>query len=238
MKTPSTLFKKLTVSTLFMSASFVSVLSHADVTLLVDDNIKVTAINGQELKQSLFAPLTKQFTLQPGQHVITAKYDRLYNFPRDEHDYLRSSNISVAADLADNQTYRLTMPGQPEEYEAAKEYSEQPTLAIAQGNTIIASQKSIASNNGGIFSGLGKALGGVFGGSGDAQVQNQNAIAALGQSAAAPAQGALKTGAVVSTTTTAIPAVSTSADTLDQFMQLWLNASPNEREKMRQWIQK
>lgn len=238
MKTPSTLFKKLTVSTLFMSASFVSVLSHADVTLLVDDNIKVTAINGQELKQSLFAPLTKQFTLQPGQHVITAKYDRLYNFPRDEHDYLRSSNISVAADLADNQTYRLTMPGQPEEYEAAKEYSEQPTLAIAQGNTIIASQKSIASNNGGIFSGLGKALGGVFGGSGDAQVQNQNAIAALGQSAAAPAQGAVKTGAVVSTTTTAIPAVSPSADTLDQFMQLWLNASPNEREKMRQWIQK
>lgn len=238
MKTPSTLFKKLTVSTLFMSASFVSVLSHADVTLLVDDNIKVTAINGQELKQSLFAPLTKQFTLQPGQHVITAKYDRLYNFPRDEHDYLRSSNISVAADLADNQTYRLTMPGQPEEYEAAKEYSEQPTLAIAQGNTIIASQQSIASNNGGIFSGLGKALGGVFGGSGDAQVQNQNAIAALGQPAAAPAQGAVKTGAVVSTTTTAIPAVSTSADTLDQFMQLWLNASPNEREKMRQWIQK
>lgn len=238
MKTPSTLFKKLTVSTLFMSASFVSVLSHADVTLLVDDNIKVTAINGQELKQSLFAPLTKQFTLQPGQHVITAKYDRLYNFPRDEHDYLRSSNISVAAELADNQTYRLTMPGQPEEYEAAKEYSEQPTLAIAQGNTIIASQQSIASNNGGIFSGLGKALGGVFGGSGDAQVQNQNAIAALGQPAAMPAQGAVKTGAVVSTTTTAIPAVSPSADTLDQFMQLWLNASPNEREKMRQWIQK
>lgn len=238
MKTPSTLFKKLTISTLFMSASFVSVLSHADVTLLVDDNIKVTAINGQELKQSLFAPLTKQFTLQPGQHVITAKYDRLYNFPRDEHDYLRSGNISVAAELADNQTYRLTMPGQPEEYEAAKVYSEQPTLAIAKGNTIIASQQSIASNNGGIFSGLGKALGGVFDGSGDAQVQNQNAIAALGQPAATPVQGAVKTGAVVSTTTTAIPAVSTSADTLDQFMQLWLNASPNEREKMRQWIQK
>lgn len=56
-------------------------LSHAAVTVLVDDNIKVTAINGQEIKQSVFQPSTKTFTLQPGQHVITAKYDRLYNLP-------------------------------------------------------------------------------------------------------------------------------------------------------------
>lgn len=239
MKTPSTLCKKLTVSTLLVGASLVSVGAQAEVTLLVDDNIKVTAINGQELKQSLFAPLTKTFTLQPGQHVITAKYDRLYNFPRDEHDYLRSGNVSVAAELVDNQTYRLTMPGQPEDYEAAKKYSEQPTLAVQQGNNVVASQQSMAGNEGGIFSGLGKALGGVFGGGGDAQVQNQNAIAALGEPATAPrSQSSVNTGAVASTTYTVTPAAKASADTLDQFMQLWLNATPAEREKMRQWIQK
>ena len=146
-------FKQLTIGTVLVGASSVSLLSHAAVTLLVDDNIKVTAINGQELKQSAFQAPTKEFTLQSGQHVITAKYDRLYNLSRDEHDYLRSSNISVAANLADNQTYRLTMPNQPEDYATAKEYAQQPTLAVQQNNTIIASQQGAAGNGSGIFSG-------------------------------------------------------------------------------------
>lgn len=225
MKTSASLLKKLTISTLLIGASSVSMLSHAAVTLLVDDNIKVTAINGQELKQSVFQPLTKEFTLQPGKHVITAKYDRLYNLRRDEHDYLRSGNVSVAAEMMDNQTYRLTMPNQPEDYAAAKEYAEKPTLAVQQGNTVIASQQSVSSG-GGLFSGLGNALGGVFSGGGDAQLQNQRAIAALDQ------PSTTNQTVVTQTSNTA-----TSASTLDQFMQLWLKATPTEREKIRQWIQ-
>ncbi len=232
MKISASWLKKLSISTLLLGAGSVSMLSHAAVTLVVDDNIKVTAINGQELQQSAFQPLTKSFTLQPGKHVITAKYDRLYNLSRDEHDYLRSGNISVAAEMADNQTYRLTMPNQPEEYTAAKEYAERPTLAVQQNNTIVASQQSMGGNNGGLFSGLGKALGGVFGGGGNAELQNQRVIAALGQPTATPSN--VNSGAVSATTYTVAPA----ADTLDNFMQLWLQATPTEREKMRQWIQK
>lgn len=237
MKNPIFSLKKMTISLVFIGVGSLSMLSQAAVTLLVDDNIKVTAINGQELKQSVFQSLTKEFTLQPGQHVITAKYDRLYNLPRDEHDYLRSGNISVAADLADNQTYRLVMPNQPEDYAAAKRYAQRPVLAIQQHNTVIASQQSIGNNNGTIFSGLGKALGGVFSGGNDAELQNQQAIAALGQPVA--------TTSITPTTTTryTVPPVpvanpSQSTDTLEQFMQLWLQATPVEREKMRQWMQK
>ncbi len=242
--------KKLTLAALLVSVGSVSMLAHADVTLLVDDNIKVTAINGQELKQSIFQPLTKSFTLQPGQHVLTAKYDRLYDLPRDEHDYLRSGNISVAADLTDNQTYRLTMPGQPEDYAAAKEYAKQPTLAVQQNNTVVASQRSVAGNEGSIFSGLGKALGGVFGGGGDAQLQNQQAIAALGQPTVNSQINTVnaRPAVVTSNTYSAIPVsnvsnvsqpmTTQSTATLDQFMQLWLQATPAEREKMRQWAEK
>ncbi|WP_010196394.1 DUF2057 family protein [Psychrobacter sp. PAMC 21119] len=234
MKTNASLLKKLTISTLLISAGSVSMLSHAAVTLLVDDHIKVTAINGQEVQQSAFQPLTKKFTLQPGQHAITAKYDRLYQLPRDEHDYLRSGNISVTAELADNQTYRLTMPNQPEKYEAAKEYADQPTLAVQQNNTIVASQKSIANNDGGLFAGLGKAIGGVFGGSTDAELQNQRAIAAIGQpSVTAQSNVSIAPAAPVKQATS----VNTSTNTLDAFMQVWLQATPAEREKMRQWIQ-
>ena len=200
---------------------------------MVDNHIKVTAINGQELTQSVLQPLTKSFTLQPGKHVITAKYDRLYDLRRDEHDYLRSGNVSVAAELLDNQTYRLTMPNQPEDYAAAKKYAERPTLAIQQNNTVIASQESVGGSSNSLFSGLGKALGGVFGGSGDAELQNQRAIAALDQPSVS-ANSTVNTAATVTQTTS----INASTSALDQFMQIWLQATPAEREKMRQWIQK
>ena len=233
MKSNASLLKKLSISAVFVGAASVSMLSQAAVTLVVDDHIKVTAINGQELTQSLLQPLTKSFTLQPGKHVITAKYDRLYDLRRDEHDYLRSGNVSVAAELADNQTYRLTMPNQPEDYAAAKKYAERPTLAIQSNNTIIASQESVGDNSNSLFSGLGKALGGVFGGSGDAELQNQRAIAALDQPSVSTNKS-VTTGATVTQTTS----VNASTNSLDQFMQIWLQATPAEREKMRQWMQK
>ncbi len=237
----ASVFKKLSITTLLVTASSVSMLAQADVTLLVDDNIKVTAINGQEIKQSPFQPLKKSFTLQPGQHAITAKYDRLYNLPRDEHDYLRSGNVSVVAEMSDNQTYRLTMPNQPEDYSAAKKYAAQPTLAVQQNNTVVASQQSMAGNEGGLFSGIGKAIGGVFSGSGDAEMQNQRAIAAISQPAAIQPVRVTNSGATTTNAYTVSPtAINQSmqaTSTLDNFMQLWLKATPAERAKIRQWVQ-
>lgn len=196
----------------------VSVSSMAQVTLNVGDNTIVTAINGQEVKNSLFAEPKRVFKLEAGKHVITAKYQRLYELRGDNHDVLRSSNISLPVELADNQSYELVMANQPEYYEQAKEYAKQPTLAIRQNGNILASQSATDANNNGIFSGLSSALGGVFGGNKAVQA-NQQTISALG-------------GATVAT-----PNVQ-SDNTLDQFMQIWLKANADEREKIRQWIQK
>ncbi|WP_019673681.1 DUF2057 family protein [Psychrobacter lutiphocae] len=217
-------------------------LAHADVTLQVDDHIKVTAINGKTVNSSPFQPIKSNFALQPGQHVITAKYERLYDIRRDEHDYLRSANITVTADMKDNQTYRLTMPGQPEKYEEAKRYAKAPTLAIMQGNTVLAQASGGSADEGGLFSSISN----LFSGNQDAQDDNQRAIAAInanqpinnrsGSQAIAPI-AATNT----STTTTAsvrTVAVSENAETLDKFMQLWLQATPAERDKIRQWVQK
>lgn len=226
-------FKKILITGALISSVVVPMSAQAAVTLLVEDNIKVTAINGQDIKQSAFQPLTKQFTLQPGKHVITAKYDRLYELRRDEHDYLRSGNISVAADLQDNQTYTLVMPGQPEDYQAAKKYAQNPTLAVQQGNNIIASQKNVVNSSGGLFGGLSKAVGGIFG-SGDAQMANQQAIASLEQTGSVNGSAAIP---AIQSSTTQVVTQSNSTSTLDQFMQLWLKATPQERAKIRQWIE-
>lgn len=228
MKANQTLSAMLSASVFAVTLLSAS-LAQAAVTLQVDDNIKVTAINGQELNQGLFQPLQQTFTLEPGNHVITAKYDRLFEFANDKHDYLRSKNISVAATMQDNQTYRLTMPGQPTDYQAAKSFAEQPKLAIQLGDTVISEQQAAASQ-GGLFSGLGSAIGGMFGMGESAKVSNDKAIAALENSNTA------STTAV--SQTQAIRPVSTAAtnNTLDAFMQLWLQATPAERAKIRQWV--
>ena len=198
--------------------------AHAEVTLSVDDNIKVTAINGQQMNSSPFQSLKKSFNLQPGKHVITAKYDRLYDLRNDEHDYLRSGNVTVTAEMQDNQTYRLAMPGQPEKYEEAKQYAKAPTSAVMKGSQVVSKSTGVI-EEGGLFSSITSLFG-----SNDAQMENQKAIAAINADGKSSSSNAI---APVSTNSN-----SAQADTLDRFMQLWLQATPDEREKIRQWIQK
>lgn len=187
----------------------------AQVQLLVDENIKVTAINGKEVKHGALQPLRREFSLDAGRHVISARYDRLFDLTRGEHDYVKSGNVTVTADLADNQTYHLTMPNQPNTHKEAKEYAKSPTLAITQNNNIITQEKSDGSQ-----AGLLSSLGGLFGRDHVAVIDNQQAIAAITPASASA------------------PTAPTTKDNLDGFMQLWLNASPEEREKIRQWIEK
>ncbi|MFA9486678.1 MULTISPECIES: DUF2057 family protein [unclassified Moraxella] len=190
--------------------------AYAEVHLLVDDNIKVTAINGQEIHHSVLQPLKREFTLQAGRHVITARYDRLFDLTRGDHDYLKSGNISVVGNLQDKQSYQLIMPNQPNNYTAAKEFIKSPTLAIVQNGQVL-SQESIAEERTGILSSITQSIGGIFGRGDSAIISNQKAISALG---------------------TPTTQHSNNKENLDSFMQLWLNSSEEEREKIRQWIGK
>lgn len=215
--------KSLILLTALMSST-----AFADVKLTVDDNIKVTAINGQEVRHNLLQPLKKEFNLQAGRHVITARYDRMFDLTGGRHDYLKSGNITVTADLSDNQSYTLVMPNQPDSYNLAKEYAKAPSLAITLNGNIIA-QETQSQQGEGILSGLGNLFG-----KGKAIQANQQAIASLNQTNPPSA------GVPVSTPTPITPKATQTAqkDNLDGFMHLWLNSSEEEREKIRQWVQK
>ena len=210
------------VSLGLLASALLSTAAAAQVQLNVDDNIKVTAINGQEIRHGLLQPLQRNFTLEPGRHVITARYDRLFELRNDEHDYLKSGNITVTANFADNQTYQLVMPNQPREYQAAKEYAKAPSLAVSHNGRIIAQEDAEESERQGLLSGITGAIGGMFSRGDSAVVSNQKAIAAIdnGQS---------------NNTPTSNPSPRAN-NNLDGFMQIWLNASDEEREKIRQWI--
>ncbi|MDO4895867.1 MAG: DUF2057 domain-containing protein [Moraxella sp.] len=209
-------------SLLFIISTIVCTTAFADVKLSVDEYIKVTAINGQEIHHNLLQPLKREFTLQAGRHVITARYDRLFDLPSGNHDYLKSGNITVMADLSDNQNYQLIMPNQPNSYKSAKEYAKSPSLAITHNGNIIA-QESTSEKREGILSGLG----GIFG-KDKGVVANQQTIASLQTQPQTP-QTAPATAGVSSTQ---------KNSNLDGFMQLWLNSSDEEREKIRQWVEK
>lgn len=195
----------------------------AETQLDVDEHIKVTAINGQEIKHGALQPLKRHFNLQAGKHVITARYDRLFDLTRGDHDYLKSNNITVTVNLEDNQSYQLVMPNQPSHYTAAKEYAKAPSLAVMHNGQIIAEETTTAENSS-IFANIGTTLGSMFQRGDSAVVANQKAIAAL------------NTQPQDATTTPKTEQV--DRQTLDGFMQIWLDASEEEREKIRQWIQK
>lgn len=220
--------KKIALTLLALSVVYAGN-AFAEAKLLVENYVKVTAINGKEVRHNALQPLKREFNLEAGRHVITARYDRLFDLTRGDHDYLKSANITVTADLADNQTYQLTMPNQPTHYQDAKEYIKSPTLAVSQNGQIIA-QESVTVQREGILSSLGNMFG-----RNDAINANQQAIASLNQN---------QTPTINAPTTTAGAGVSSSTsaqankDNLDGFMQLWLNSSEEEREKIRQWVEK
>lgn len=227
----TTFQKKLAIATIMSLVGMTSAV--AQVTLNVDDNIVVTAINGQEVKTGLFANPKKTYSLEAGKHVITAKYTRLFDLAGDNHDVLRSSNITIPVELADNQSYQLVMVGQPDNYAQAKEYVKKPTLAVMQnGRTLASQQPTDIDGSSGLFGGITNAIGGIFGGGTKAVNANQQTISAINSNTGSIA--AIQPAVAQSNTTPTV----TSADTLDQFMQLWLKATPAEREKMRQWVQK
>nr|WP_261869798.1 hypothetical protein [Psychrobacter sp. JCM 18901] len=67
----------------------------------------------------------------------------------------------------------------------------------------------------------------MFGGAGDAELQNQRAIASLDQ----PVVNSTSNVNTGTTTVKQTSSVNTSTSTLDTFMQVWLQATPAEREK-------
>lgn len=166
----------------------------ADVKLSVDENIKVIAINGTEVKHGLLQPLKREFVLPSGQNTITARYDRMFDLPRGEHDYVKSANLSLTIQLTDNQSYQLIMPNQPANYLTAKDYAKAPRLAITQNG----------------------------------QILHQTTT----DSTPAPAQNTPHQ----STNPKAVSPA--NKNNLDGFMKIWLNSSEEEREKIRQWVQK
>lgn len=211
------MYTKILLSTLLFGLSTIAL---ADVTITADDDIKITAINGQAVNTGFLSTPKQSFTLPAGQTVITARYDRLFNLNRQDHEVIKSPEITLSANLADNQTYRLTMPNLPTTHSQAEEFIKSPTLQLLSDGQVIASESKTTTSSP-LFGGF--SLGGLFGKK-DTLAEHHKAMA----SAHTPQPPA----------TPPTAQIAPKLDTLDEFMKLWLNANESEREKIRQWVNK
>lgn len=144
-----------TLSKIFVGSFilFVGQVCFADSTLVADDDIKIIAINGQAVNQGLFQKTKQSFTVPAGQTTITARYDRIFILNRNDHDTIKSPDITLTATLDDTQTYRLTMPNLPSTHRQAQEFVKNATLELHLGNQVLMSEQTV-NNRPSLLSGL------------------------------------------------------------------------------------
>lgn len=115
-------------------------LSHADAVLNLGDGVVVTAIDGQEVSTGLLSPRQTRYVLSAGQHVIAARFERLYDISADDHDIVKSASVQITTPaLVDQYVYQLNLVDEPNSYHQAVQYAKAPTLRLndAQGQTIV-----------------------------------------------------------------------------------------------------
>ena len=195
----------------------VVVTSEAEVTLLAPEEIPVLALDQQEVAGSLFWSSKTTYKLDSGSHEIAVRYEQLFDQNNGDHDVLKSSIVSLKAELQDNKTYRLTLVNPPKDYDDAKQYVKQPIIAIVdeQGNTVAQQQALDNAPKPLLGSSLFKRV---------LDFRSNNGQKDL-----------TRTGTDASTaSTTTVNAVKGS--TVEQLKQLWQSASEQERQQFMQSI--
>ena len=195
----------------------VVVTSEAAVTLLAPEEIPVLALDHQEVAGSLFWSSKTTYKLDSGSHEIAVRYEQLFDQNNGDHDVLKSSIVSLKAELQDNKTYRLTLVNPPKDYDDAKQYVKQPIIAIVdeQGNTVAQQQALDNAPKPLLGSSLFKRV---------LDFRSNNGQKDL-----------TRTGTDASTaSTTTVNAVKGS--TVEQLKQLWQSASEQERQQFMQSI--
>ncbi|PTQ89299.1 DUF2057 domain-containing protein [Agitococcus lubricus] len=97
-------------------------------TLDVPDMIQVLSIDGQE-QSSFFGTRAMKLSLDAGEHVISVRYNQLFQLGSDDHDIVKSKPMVLRFTAQANGQYQLiTTP--PKRYDAAKEFAKQPDIKL------------------------------------------------------------------------------------------------------------
>ena len=194
------------------------------VTLTAPEEIVILAVNGQEVNRGLVPSREEGYKVDAGNLTVNVRYREYFDHLNGEHDIVKSGVVTIqTANLQDNQTYRLSLIDAPKNFEAAKKYADQPTVALYDQNKQLVVQQTGANNEAQPwFSGsnlISRTL--------DLTQKNKNNV--VNQPAAVYAANA-----VVPVTSTVNSGSAVTAD--QQLVELWQKASKSERQKFMAWL--
>ncbi|WP_038343934.1 DUF2057 family protein [Acinetobacter sp. A47] len=202
------------------------------VTITAPEEIVILAVNGQEVNNGLIPSKKNTYQVDPGNLTVNVRYREYFEHLNGEHDIVKSGVVTIQApNLQDNQSYSLGLINAPKDFDAAKKYADQPTVALYDQNKKLVVQQTGANNEAQPwFSGnnfLSRTL--------DLTQKNKNNAA----NQPAPVYAGTAAQAVVATAPVAVTAsapVGAVKTTDQQLAELWQKASKAERQKFMAWL--
>ena len=137
---PMNLRIAVTVAALLASSTVFSA-----ITLNVPEEIKIVAVNDQEVNAGLLRK-NQSFKLNAGINRINVRYTEYFQHVDSSHDILKSGVVSLQTPaLQDGQEYRLALINAPQSFEAAQLFKKQPIIGLYdQNNQLIIQQIGVS----------------------------------------------------------------------------------------------
>lgn len=192
------------------------------VTVTAPEEIKILAVNDQEVNTGLFRSENNAYKLDAGSSSISLRYIQYFEHMSGEHDIVKSGVVTLKTpNLQDNQTYQLALVNAPKTFEDAKKYAEQPTVALYDQKQQILVQQTGANTEQKPW--LSRSM---FGGAVDLTQKNVKAPVNQPPAVYAAPQVTAQTAQL-----------STQASAVDkQLIELWKKADKTERQKFMSWV--
>ncbi len=215
--------------TVAAAALMLSSAGFAAVTLTVPEEIKIVAVNDQEVTGGLFRS-TEKYKLDAGENVLTVRYSEFFQHADNSHDILKSGVAAIRTPaLIDGQEYRLGLVNAPRDFDAAQKYKDQPIFGLYdKSNQLLVQQAGAKKEQKSIFSN------GVLGNAVDftkkeAVPENQPAPVYAQSVTAKPTN-------VVSPVVASKNVIINENGADQQLIQLWQKANKAERQKFMSWL--